>query len=169
MILRVKQLLKARCLRCCHCANQTGEHHTIGTMCFRYTLWWTRLTQVPSDESLPDCWSGPNKALINMIVVICFWRGTQEHVFSMIAAHLPRMHSKGVLTWFRTTAQMPCNQCVSVSSMSEGKASLIDNNGRNGRYVNANFRTSSAVITEGKIFWVNVCSFERSRGNSRRY
>lgn len=144
MILWVKQLLKARCLHCCHWTNQTGERRTIGTMCFKYSPWWMRITQVPSDESLLDCWSGLNKALINMIVVVCFWRGTQEHVFSMIAAHLPRMRSKGTLTWLRTTAQMPCNQRISVNSTSEGKASLIDNNGR---YVNANFQTSCAVIT----------------------
>lgn len=90
MILRVKQLLKARCLHCCHWPNQNGEHHTIATIRSRKPLWWTRLTRVSSDESLPDCWSGLNKALINMIVVVCFWRGTQEHVFSMIAAHLPK-------------------------------------------------------------------------------
>lgn len=76
MILRVKLILKARCLQCCHWVNQTREHHTIRTMCFKYSLWWTRLIHVSFDESLLDCWSGLDKALINMIVVVCFWRGT---------------------------------------------------------------------------------------------
>lgn len=47
-----------------------------------------------SDERLLDYWSGLNKALINMIVAVCCYRDTQEHVFSMIAALLPRMRSK---------------------------------------------------------------------------
>lgn len=60
---------------------------------------------MPSDERLLDYWSGLNKALINMIVAVCCYRDTQEHVFSMIAALLPRMRSKGTVTWFwRTNA-----------------------------------------------------------------
>lgn len=130
IILGVKLILKARWLHCCHWPNQTREHYTIRTMCFRYSLCWTRLIHVSFDESLLDCWSGLDKAIINMIAVVCCWRGTQEHVFSMIAAHLPRMCSKGALTRFRTTTQMPCNQRISVNSMSEGKANLIESSSR---------------------------------------
>ena len=59
----------------------------------------------------------------------------------MIAAHLLRLYSKGILTWFGTAAQMPRNQNINLSGMREGKASLIDNDG------NVNSETSSAVIT----------------------
>lgn len=64
-----------------------------------------RLSRVPSDERLLDYWSGLNRALINMIVAVCCYRDTQEHVFRVIAALLPRMCSKGTVTWFwRTNA-----------------------------------------------------------------
>lgn len=51
---------------------------------------------------------------------------------------------KGTLTWFRTTAQMPCNQHICCSSKSAGKRSLIDTDGRD---VNVDSRTSFGLIT----------------------
>lgn len=65
------------------------------------------------DESLLDCWRGLNKALINMIVFVCLGRGAQEHVFSMIASHLPGLLSKGTLAWFRKQHKCPV---ISISS-----------------------------------------------------
>lgn len=47
---------------------------------------------------------------------------------------------------------MPCNQRITIDSMIEGKASLIDDNGRD---VNVNSKTSSAVIVQDQIFLVN--------------
>lgn len=44
---------------------------------------------------------------------------------------------------------MPCNQRITIDSMIEGKASLIDDNGRD---VNVNSKTSSAVIVQDQIF-----------------
>lgn len=51
---------------------------------------------------------------------------------------------KGILTRFRTTAQMSCNHRFRLDGVSEGKPSLIGSDRRN---VNVNFKSSSVLIT----------------------
>lgn len=63
------------------------------------------LSRVPSDESLLDCWSGLNKALINMIVVVCFLkRHTRACVRRDCRSSAKNGAPKVRRRWFRTTA-----------------------------------------------------------------
>lgn len=80
---------------------------------------------MPSDESLLDCWSGPNKALINMIVVVCFLkRHTRACVWrdcrSSAKNEAPKVHDGGsglqrkrpVINASESTASQPASQRV---------------------------------------------------------
>lgn len=109
---------------------------------------------MPCDESLLDCWSGLNKALINMIVVVCFLkRHTRASVCrdwrSSAKSEAPKVHDGGsgqqrkrpVINASESTASQPA---------SAGNAGLIDNNARKGAH--ANFQTSFVTIIWNRIF-----------------